>query len=301
MITDPVPALLCTPTGHHQTSATSPELDQALQEGSDSGGASVARAVEHAVEKGVDVISMSLGSAESLFSTYDRREATAIQEALNKGIVVLASAGNSGDISTTDNQINYPGAYPGVIAVAATGPDGARAQFSSVHNYNDIAAPGVAINSADISGGRSPVSGTSSATALTAGTAALILSKYPHLAPRQIEQVLQKTASSAEQGHNPLTGYGTVDAHAALVQAGKLKPEEATLPVGDHNVDKHFGPGDDGTPPSTDVGRNPEDTFIAAAIGGPGLIAVVVGCVLAISGARARRRPTSGMPVGHPR
>jgi subtilisin family serine protease len=266
---------------------------------SDSGeGASLAQAIEHAVEKRVDVISMSLGSAEAIISRYDSREATAIQEALAHGIVVLASAGNSGDMSKAENQINYPAAYPGVIAVAATGPDGTRPQFSSVHNYNDIAAPGVSINSADIAGGRSLVNGTSSATALTAGTAALIVSKYPDLAPRQVEQVLQKTASSADQGHTPQTGYGTVDAYAALVQAGKLEPEEATLPVGDHNVDMHFGPGDDGTPRNTDVGRNPEDTIIAAAVGGPGLIAVVVGGILAFSGSRARRRSASGTPAG---
>ncbi|WP_437023000.1 S8 family peptidase [Streptomyces sp. enrichment culture] len=111
--------------------------------------------------------------------------------------MVLAAVGNLGDLEQGgDNAISYPGACPGVITVAASGADGARAPFSSVHSYIDVAAPGVAINAADSrSGGRKPGEGTSSACALAAGVSALIVSKYPDLAPRQVEQVLEKTAS----------------------------------------------------------------------------------------------------------
>lgn len=254
-------------------------------------------AIIHAVEGGADVISLSLGTVDSEQSPYYGYEAKAIEHAISKGVVVVAASGNTGDLSREEslNAVHYPAAYPGVISVAATTPDGSRSTFSSVHNYNDVAAPGVDINSADISGGRSQVNGTSSATALTAGVAALMLSKYPDLAPRQVEQTLKKTASNAGQGHNPLAGYGTIDAEAALKAAGKLRPESPALPVSKKRADIHFGPGDDGTPSTTDVGRRPEDTMVAASVGGSGLIAVIVGIILTVTGSRAQRRSSSGV------
>ncbi|MCF6526471.1 S8 family serine peptidase [Streptomyces sp. JJ36] len=270
--------------------------EESLKEGGDpEEAAALHQAIRHAVKAGADVVSMSLGSADGAFSPYSESEARAVQYALSKGVVVVASAGNAGDVSRGDgNEVHYPAAYPGVVAVAAATPDGSRAVFSQVHSYNDVAAPGVQIHSADIAGGRSPVQGTSSATALTSGVAALIVAKYPDLAPRQVEEVLQRTASTAEQGHDPRTGYGTVDAAAALQAAAKLTPEKPALPVTEKGAGVHFGPGDDGTPPRTEVGRNPEDTTAAAVIGGPGLVAVVIGVLLAVSGARARRRTSSG-------
>ncbi|MFB9903807.1 S8 family peptidase [Allokutzneria oryzae] len=241
---------------------------------------SVAKAIRYATDNGARVISMSLGT-DTPFAAYQSSEADAVTYALSKGVVVIASLGNEGD---EDNPVAYPAAYPGVLTVAASTPDGSRAPFSSVHSYADVAAPGVAIYGADISGGRKRVNGTSSAGALTAGVAALIVAKYPGLAPRQVEQLLQRTASTASAGHNPLTGYGVVNAAGALKAAAALTPESAVLPVRKDKPAEHFGQGDDGTPRMTNVPIEMEYIAMGAVFGVPGLLAIVIGWLLRRSG-----------------
>lgn len=254
-------------------------------------GQAVSKAIRYAADNGAKVISMSLGSESSLGAFQDD-DLKSIEYALAKGSVVIAALGNEGD---EDNHVAYPAAYPGVITVAATNPDGSRAVFSSVHSYADVAAPGVAINGADATtNGRKPVNGTSSATALTAGVAALIVAKYPDLAPRQVEQLLEKTASHYSAGHNALTGYGVINAEKALKAAAAVTPQPAVLPVGKQRADTHFGPGDDGTPRTKHQGLDPEYFVIAIVVAAPGLIAILVGLLLLNSRRRAiarARRP----------
>jgi subtilisin family serine protease len=252
------------------------------------GGHAVIDAIRYAADSGAKVISMSLGS-DTPFGAYQDDEARSIEYALSKGVVVIAALGNEGD---EENPVAYPAAYPGVIAVAATNQDGSRAKFSSVHSYADVAAPGVGINAANATtNGRKPVNGTSSATALTAGVVALIVAKYPDLAPRQIEQLLEKTASNHSAGHNPLTGYGVIDAAKALKAAAAVTPQPAVLPVGKQGAATHFGSGDDGTARTTHQPLDPEYFVLAAIVGVPGLIAILVGLLLLVSRRRARAVP----------
>ncbi|MEV2218262.1 S8 family serine peptidase [Nocardia vinacea] len=265
---------------------------QAMEDPNPSGNAHpVADATRYAADHGARVISMSLGSQSSL-GAYSNDDLRAIQYALGKGVVVIASAGNDGD---GDNHVAYPAGYPGVITVAATNPDRARAEFSSVHDYVDVAAPGVDINEADsTTTGRTPGSGTSPAGALTAGVSALILAKYPQLAPRQVEQLLEHTASTYSQGYNPLTGYGVINAEAALRAAASLHPESPALVVGKEGADIHFGPGDDGTPRKVRYGVDLSYFAIAAVAAAPGLLLLIVGWLLLRRGRRAQRRWPAG-------
>ncbi|MEU5721283.1 S8 family serine peptidase [Micromonospora sp. NPDC047738] len=249
-------------------------------------GLALERAIRAATDQGAKVISMSLGS-ESGFASYVDDQAEAIAYALSKGVVVIAAAGNEGDEL---NELSYPAAYPGVIAVGAATPQGTRAEFSQVHNYVDVVTPGVEIYSAYMSGGRKKVQGTSSATALAAGVAALIVSKYPDLSPRQVEQLLQRTASTHRKGHNPQTGYGMVDAEAALRAAAGLKPGTAALPVGKQGAGGHFGPGDDGTPQRIGQPWDRAYLVIGGIGGGLGLLGLAVGLFLFLAGRRAAAR-----------
>lgn len=89
------------------------------------------------------VINMSLGSA----SRGGNLEREAVDRALALGVVLIAAAGNRG----TDF-LDYPAAYPGVIAVGAVGEDGARAEFSSWGGRMEIVAPGVLVQSTMIEG-----------------------------------------------------------------------------------------------------------------------------------------------------
>jgi len=250
----------------------------------------VERAIRAAVDAGAKVISMSLGSVTSL-AAYSRDEAAVIAYAMSKGVVVVASAGNEGD---EGNELSYPAAYPGVIAVGASTPDGTRAGFSQVHTYVDVAAPGVEIYAADVAGGRKKVQGTSPSGALTAGVAALIKSKYPDLAPRQVEQLLEKTASTYAKGYNPQTGYGVINAEAALKAAAKMKAESAALPVGTQGAGGHFGSGDDGTPRFTGQKLDSSYIVVGGVLGGLALLGIAIGLMLLIMGRRAAAR--SGAP-----
>jgi serine protease len=89
------------------------------------------------------VINMSLGSA----SLGGKLEGLAVQRAYAAGVVLVASAGNR-----NQDWLDYPAAYPGVIAVGAVGEDGEKAEFSSYGGGMPIVAPGVAVQSTFIEG-----------------------------------------------------------------------------------------------------------------------------------------------------
>ena len=84
------------------------------------------------------VINMSIGSA----SVGGKLEGLAVQRAFEAGIVLVASAGNR-----NQDWLDYPAAYPGVIAVGAIGEDGEKAEFSSYGGGMPLVAPGVAVQS----------------------------------------------------------------------------------------------------------------------------------------------------------
>ncbi|GAA2839170.1 type VII secretion-associated serine protease mycosin [Nonomuraea rubra] len=190
------------------------------------------RAIRYAADQGADIVSMSIGSDEwEGLRDYEHDVAAAVNYALGKGVVLIAAAGNGGSTDRMDtdanNTVSYPAAYPGIIAVAAMSREGRRAQFSQVHAYNTVAAPGTEIYSADIKGGLRPVQGTSPACALTAGVVALMLSRNPDLSPGQVRQILTTTARKPPNGYTIFLGFGLVNAAAAVRAAGSMKGAEA--------------------------------------------------------------------------
>ncbi|MGI5347866.1 S8 family peptidase [Streptomyces sp. CA-250714] len=186
----------------------------------------VAQGIEYAVDHGADVISMSLGG-DSFGSSFNEDETKALAHAAYKGVTVVASAGNDGDVF---NDSSYPAGYPGVIAVAAVKQGGSRAGFSTVRTYNTVAAPGVGIVSAKNTGGYEPVNGTSPAAALTSGVVALILGKDKDLKPSQVRAILTKTAAHPPGGYSPLVGHGVINA-AAAVRAVSKPPTDGAAPA----------------------------------------------------------------------
>jgi subtilisin family serine protease len=180
----------------------------------------LARAITYAVAHGAGVVSMSLG-----YGRPSRAVRAALQDAFNHGVVVVASSGNLGDSASARRHAPYsfPADYPGVLGVAAIGQNGASAGFSSDNLSVQVAAPGVQVPAQGRDGRYWLVSGTSPACALTAGVVALIRSKYPALAPPLVRQALTTTASNPPAGgYDDQVGFGTVNAAAALVAAGRL-------------------------------------------------------------------------------
>jgi len=183
---------------------------------------SLANGIQDAVTRGAQVISMSIGYSAP--STAVRK---ALLYAYSHGVVVVASAGNSGSSAGTNHQgqspESFPADYPGVISVGAVDPDGNVAGFSSDNLSVQVAAPGVNVPAQGRDGQYWYVSGTSPACALVAGVAALIKSRYPGLTPDLVAKAMTSTTTDAPPGgYDSQVGFGIVDATAALAKAGKL-------------------------------------------------------------------------------
>jgi subtilisin family serine protease len=182
----------------------------------------LADAVGYAVAHGASVISMSLG-----YGAPSAVVRAALQQALSHGVVVVASSGNSGERvggrPRGQAPYSFPADYPGVLGVAAIAQDGSTANFSSDNLSVQVAAPGVNVPAQGRDGQYWLVSGTSPACALTAGVAALVKARYPHLAaPLVIRAITASTRNRPPGGYNDKVGFGTVDAAAALSTAADL-------------------------------------------------------------------------------
>lgn len=164
------------------------------------------------------VINLSLGGRASCPITLHN----AIQSARARGAVVVAAAGNS----NTDAAGATPANCSGVIAVAATGPTGAKASYSNTGVNVTLAAPGgdgtAGILSTANAGLTTPgqhnylaYKGTSMAAPVVAGAAALLLSARPSLTPDQVAALLKSTAAPFG-GACTRCGSGIVDASAAV-------------------------------------------------------------------------------------
>jgi subtilisin family serine protease len=183
---------------------------------------SLANGIDYAVQHGAAVISMSIG-----YSAPNGVVRQALQLAYDHGVIVIASAGNSGaPLGTSDGTEapeSFPADYPGVISVGAVNSAGAVASFSSDNLSVQVAAPGVSVPAQGRDGQYWWVSGTSPACALAAGVAALIKSRYPDLAPDLVAAALTSTTVDRPAGgYDSQVGFGILDAAAALAKAGKL-------------------------------------------------------------------------------
>jgi type VII secretion-associated serine protease mycosin len=187
-------------------------------------GSALAQGIRWAADHGADVINLSLGD-DSRTAHPAAQEDEAVQYALAKGVVVVASAGNGGK---DGDRASYPAAYPGVIAVTAVDRYGNRAAFSTKHWYATVAAPGVDVVIADPDRHYYEGWGTSTASAYVSGTVALIRSRYPKLSPAQIKTVLEESARDRPAGgRSDALGSGVVDPPGALAAAAKLRPAPA--------------------------------------------------------------------------
>ncbi len=173
-------------------------------------------AIDQAVVDGADIISISLSSRLPL-------DYGPVGRALNAGVVVVAALADEADHG-------YPWGYNGVVAVESLGPDvqarpGARPGA-------DVVAPGEAIRHLDDDlSSYHPKNGSSAATAFTAGALALVWSAYPEATGNQIIQTLIRNtnAEDHELYHDPLTGYGIVNARHMLEHDPTTYPDENPL------------------------------------------------------------------------
>lgn len=242
-----------------------------VEEGESASESPLARALRYATNHGAKVISMSIGSYGPVKS-----EREAVSYALDKGVVLVAAVGNDGlSDYAKENGTSYwsfPAGYPGVIGVAATDKQGRRATFSSDNLSVLVGAPGVGVPVVKLKSGYELSEGTSSAAALVSGVAALIKSRYPNLPPEQVAQALASSARGRPAiGYDDQTGFGVVDAAAALNAAERLTGVQRAAPGPDK---AHFGQGEDSPVPSP-PGPDPLRMWL---YGGGVLVALITFC-----------------------
>lgn len=185
----------------------------------------IAAGIAWAVAHGADVVNLSLAGPAASPVLLD-----AIWSAVSAGVVVVAAAGNAG----TDVP-QYPAAYApildGMLAVGATDDVGARADFSSRGDWVTVAAPGVDLVTTHRAGGYVATSGTSGATALVSGVAALVVGRTLSASPAEVESRTVRTARDAgPRGADPFYGAGVVDA-AGAVTAGEAERAAVAVPL----------------------------------------------------------------------
>jgi subtilisin family serine protease len=185
----------------------------------------VAAAIKYAADHGAQVINLSLGSSEASKLLQD-----AITDARQRGIVVVAAAGNDND----EMKPQFPANMDEVLAVAAIDLQSHKAPFSNFGSHIDVCAPGVKLISAypnQREGGYAVWSGTSFAAPLVAAEAALVLSLEP--TQTDAKKLIEDTAVDIEPfnpGFAGKLGKGRIDPLKALQS---LHDTDRPLPFAD--------------------------------------------------------------------
>lgn len=201
----------------------------------------VANGIRYAVDNGAKIINMSFGKGYS----YNKQVVNeAVEYASKKGVLLVHAAGNSNN----DNDVigNYPNDSLSGGRFAETWIEVGASQQESKHlatdfsNYGknnvDLFAPGYQIYSTTPNNGYEDANGTSMASPVTAGVAALVWSCYPNLSAVQVKDVLMKSVTRYN-GTVVLPGTekdkvkfselsvsgGVVNAEKALKMAAKIK------------------------------------------------------------------------------
>jgi subtilisin len=200
----------------------SPGIDlYAVKVLSDSGSgstSSVIAGIEWAVYSKIHIVNMSLGGG----GTTSLKDAC--DNAYGAGVLLVSSAGNSGNRRGTGDNVSYPAAYDSVIAVAASDSSDSRASFSSTGPAVELIAPGVSILSTLPGNKYGSYSGTSMASPHVAGVAALVWAADPGLSNEQVRNILRTTAEDLKLSSNH-QGYGLVRADLAVAAVFPTDPE----------------------------------------------------------------------------
>ena len=174
--------------------------------------------INQAVEDGAQFISISQSVSDS-----SNELKWAVTNAITKGVIIVASAGNG----ATDENITQLGRYSGVVGVSAINSDGTFASYSSWGDGVVTAAFGGPYTTYDVNTGEPvTVQGTSISTPLVAGMLALARQKWPDATTNQILQLLVHTGLNPNHDWNKYTGYGAIDGGALVNTDPSQYPDE---------------------------------------------------------------------------
>jgi subtilisin family serine protease len=216
--------------------------------------AAIAAGIRYAVSHGATVIALPLDpgtlgpttSGDPAAAGGSAAERAAVSYAVAHNVLLVAPDGDNGAGTRT---VNYPAAYPGVIAVGATARNGQLSPFTNVGSYVALTSPGsgetpltagadatltdpaAGLLVAAPDGGYQSLASTDMASALTAGVAALIRGRYPRLTVAEVTQALEGGATVPRADRSgtgkaatvkPGWGHGELGAATALTAAGAI-------------------------------------------------------------------------------
>lgn len=183
--------------------------------------ASIANGIVWAADHGARVANLSFNGIAG--NTTIR---TAAEYAYNHGTLVVAASGNCACVDPTPEN-------PYILSVSATDETDSLAYFSSTGAFVDLSAPGTNILTTARFGLYAAESGTSLASPIVAGVAALMFSSNPALTPAIVTQLMEATAfDPGGNGYDQGFGHGRVEAFAAVSAAtGYVPPPDTTVPI----------------------------------------------------------------------
>lgn len=166
----------------------------------------VASGIRWAVDNGASIINMSFGG------DFSQTVKDQVDYAWSKGILMVASSGNSG----TETKL-YPAGFDEVLAVGSVSSSLSRSSFSNYGSYLDVVAVGESIISTNNSGGYSSASGTSISTPFVTGLASLIKAQKPTIGKDDVYKAIRETAKDVDvNGNDKYTGVGVIQAASAI-------------------------------------------------------------------------------------
>ncbi len=167
---------------------------------------SVARGIRWATDAGARVINLSLGGTGD---SQVLREA--VEYAFSHGAVIVSATGNE---RQSGNAINYPAAYPQVLAVSGTSNADTITGFSNTGDHVDLAAPSVGLWTTIVSDKQAygPPNGTSFSSSYVSGAAALVFTLRPDVSNADVNCILEASADDkGTPGKDPEYGWGRLN------------------------------------------------------------------------------------------
>lgn len=179
----------------------------------------LAQGIVWAVDHGATLINVSMSDDESSPALSD-----AAAYAASHGVLIVASAGNRGTTTNTQDSPRYPAAYAGALSVAAADASGAVTDASIHGDHVQVSAPGQAVLTAATGGGDCVYAGnapsSSYATAYASGAAALLAQAFPDETPAQWSYRLMATALRPNpDARDDLQGWGLIQPFTAMTFA----------------------------------------------------------------------------------
>jgi type VII secretion-associated serine protease mycosin len=247
----------------------------------------IGKGIQWAAAHGANVINVSSATGPS----FDLR--IAVRDAEAADALIVAGSGNRPEMV----QFGYPAAIPGVLAVGAIDRSGKHAAISMPGAAVQLCAPGINITSTEPKNKYVTLDGTSSATAIVSGAAALIRAKYPELSAQEVIHRMTSTATDiGPPGRDNQCGYGILNVVKALTAdvpplsgASTTSPTATPPPITDAPTTQP-APSEAVTLPHT----KRTTTNVPAVIGGVIGVLLVVGLLSFV--AIRRRRSSTAQP-----